>query len=65
MNYSIDWDGPGERDKDSSVMDRLAIIAMVTQMKDEYRTSDEIVDAVINALTPEDGEECPVCGISP
>ena len=34
-------------------MDRLELIAMVTQMKDEFRTSEEIVDAVINAYNPD------------
>lgn len=46
-------------------MDRMELIDMVaTMIKDDKPTAD-IVDAIISALTPEGGEECPVCGILP
>lgn len=44
-------------------MDRIELIALVRQM--DGKSAPEIVDAIIAALTPEDGEECPVCGICP
>ena len=46
-------------------MDRLELIKLVNKMIADGKTDDDIVDAVIAALTPEDGEECPVCGICP
>ena len=46
-------------------MNRAELIELVGQMIGEDKSSEEIVDAVIAALTPEDGEECPVCGIAP
>lgn len=44
---------------------RLRLIEMVADMVASHHTAEEIVDAVIAELTPEDGEECPVCGICP
>ena len=46
-------------------MDRIELIAMIEKMMLGCNTGEDIADAVLNALTPEDGEECPVCGISP
>ena len=46
-------------------MDRGQLIAMVAKMVKEHKSAEDIVDAVIAALMPEDGEECPVCGIAP
>jgi hypothetical protein len=44
-------------------MDRLELIALVNKM--DGKSAAEIVDAIIAALAPEDGDECPVCGICP
>jgi len=47
------------------VLDRQELIAKVAAMIAANEPAEAIVDAVIAALTPEDGEECPVCGICP
>lgn len=44
---------------------RLELIDMVQEMMDEGNSAEEIVDEIIAALTPDDGDECPVCGILP
>jgi hypothetical protein len=46
-------------------MDRLELIAKVAAMIVAGETAEVIVDEVIGSLTPDDGDECPVCGISP
>ncbi len=46
-------------------MNRLELIEMVSKMIADDKPTAEIVDAIIAALTPEDGDECPVCGICP
>lgn len=46
-------------------MNRLEIIDMASKMIADGKPTAEIVDAIIAALTPEDGDECPVCGICP
>ena len=46
-------------------MDRLELIAHVNEMLVSGKGAAEIVDAVVAALTPEDGDECPICGITP
>lgn len=46
-------------------MNRLELIAMTAAMINDDKPTSEIVDAIIAALTPDEGEECPVCGICP
>lgn len=46
-------------------MARLELIKLVSKMIGEGKSAAEIVDETIAALTPEDGDECPVCGICP
>ncbi|MGE0700465.1 MAG: hypothetical protein AB7O57_15315 [Hyphomicrobiaceae bacterium] len=46
-------------------MDRLELIKLVSKLIAEGKNASTIVDEMIAALTPEDGEECPVCGICP
>jgi len=46
-------------------MDRMELINMVSSLIIGGASSELIVDSVIGALTPKDGEECPVCGICP
>lgn len=41
---------------------RLQMIAEVEQMIKDGKPTAEIITAVICHLTPEDDEECPVCG---
>lgn len=47
------------------MMDREELIAMVAKMIDAKKTAADIVDEIIAALTPDDDEECPVCGLCP
>jgi hypothetical protein len=46
-------------------VDRMELIAFVQDMVDGSASAEAIVDAVIAALTPDDGDECPVCGVCP
>jgi hypothetical protein len=46
-------------------MDRQALIAKVSAMISAGGPAEAIVDEVVASLTPEDGDECPVCGICP
>jgi hypothetical protein len=43
----------------------MELIAFVQDMVDGSASAEAIVDAVIAALTPDDGDECPVCGVCP
>lgn len=54
-----------EADDAARLMDRQSVIAMVSGLIASGVSAELIVDAVIEALTPEDGDECPVCGICP
>lgn len=44
---------------------RRSVVAMVDGLIKSGVSAELIVDAVIEALEPEDGDECPVCGICP
>lgn len=45
--------------------DRLELAALVGKMISDGKASLEIVDTVIAELAPDDGDDCPVCGICP
>lgn len=46
-------------------MSRDELIAIVAAMVASGSSAQDIVDSVIEALTPDDDDECPVCGIAP
>lgn len=46
-------------------MDHLRLIELVQSMIDNKNSAEEIVDTIIHELIPEDGCECPVCGVCP
>jgi cytochrome c-type biogenesis protein CcmH/NrfF len=50
---------------DTQSMNRLDMIKTVSRMIAEGRSAADIVDFVVIELAPDDGEECPVCGICP
>lgn len=52
-------------DEGDHTPDRLTLITLVNQLMEKGASTEEIVDTIINELTPEDGAECPVCGINP
>ncbi len=54
-----------EADDGLRLMDRQSVIAMVSGLIASGVSAELIVDAVIEALTPVDDDECPVCGICP
>lgn len=47
------------------LMKRHDLIATVAAMMAVGDTAQVIVDFIVRELAPEDGEECPVCGICP
>ncbi len=45
--------------------DRQELIAHVAKMIADAKPAEAIVDELIAELTPDDGDECPVCGVCP
>jgi hypothetical protein len=53
------------RRKGEGMKDRLELIEHVAGLIALGQSAEEIVDAVLAELAPDDGDECPVCGICP
>ena len=57
--------GRVEDEDGARLMDRQELIAEVAAKIEAGDTAENIVDMIVARLTPEDGDECPVCGICP
>lgn len=48
-----------------SVEEKEALVEIVVELLNQQKSAEDIVNTIIECLTPEDDEECPVCGIAP